>query len=191
MAISRALLAVLSAALLFCSASFTAVDDLATLQARFDKEKDGEDKVKMLDKLADAQITEERAASQANDFKTVGFTFEKYRDNLVAAFDALKKKHPNAVKKPGGYKRLELRNQRALREVSDVLLIAPDVYKPPLQIVQSDLKKMEDELLHLLFPDRPGEKPLSPPEKEPGAAPKESQPAAPASATQKPAEIEE
>lgn len=191
MAISRALLAVLSAALLFCSASFTAVDDLATLQARFDKEKDGEDKVKMLDKLADAQITEERAASQANDFKTVGFTFEKYRDNLVAAFEALKKKHPNAVKKPGGYKRLELQNQRALREVSDVLLIAPDVYKPPLQIVQADLKKMEDELLHLLFPDRPGEKPLPPPEtKQPGAAPKESQPAAPSSATQKPAEIE-
>ena len=178
MVIPRALQAMLSAALLLSSASFAPVEDLATLQARFDKEKDGERKVKMLDKLADAQIAQERAASQAGDFKTVGFTFEKYRDNLLAAFEALKKKHPNAVKKPGGYKRLELQNQRALREVSDVLLIAPDVYKPPLQIVQSDLKEMEDELLHLLFPDRPGEKPLPPPEtKQPGTPPEEAQPA--------------
>lgn len=186
MAISRALLAMLSASLLLSSASFPAVEDLATLQARFDKEKDGEDKVKMLDKLAEAQIVQERSASQASDFKTVGFTFEKYRDNLLAAFEALKKKHPNAVKKPGGYKRLELQNQRALREVSDVLLIAPDVYKPPLQIVQSDLKKMEDDLLHLLFPDRPGEKPLPLPEKEHPAAPPNDARPAPASKREEP-----
>jgi|SRR5690242_692093 len=185
MAIPRALLAVLSVAFLVArfslavsaepfplTASPSVVsDDLATLQTRFDKEKDGADKVKMLDRLSDAQIAQERAASQSNDFQTVGLTFEKYRDNLRAAFEALKKKHPNAVKKPGGYKRLELQNQRALREVSDVLLIAPDVYKPPLQIVQSDMKKMEDELLRLLFPDRPGEKPLPSPEKEQPAAP--------------------
>ena len=178
MAIPRAFLAVLSATLMIGSLSLAASDDLATLQARFDKEKDGEHKVKMLDKLADAQIEQERAASNTNDFKTVGFTFEKYRDNLRSAFEALKKKHPNAVKKPGGYKRLELQNQRALREVNDVLLIAPDVYKPPLQIVQSDMRKMEDELLHLLFPDRPGETPLPPSDTgQPAAPPKTDQPA--------------
>ena len=178
MAIPRALLAVFSAALMLSSFCVAASDDLATLQTRFDKEKDGEHKVKMLDKLADAQIEEERAASKANDFKTVGLTFEKYRDNLRLAFEALKKKHPNAVKKPGGYKRLELENQRALREVNDVLLIAPDVYKPPLQIVQSDMRKMEDELLRLLFPDRPGEQPLPPSKTEQPAAPKTDQPTA-------------
>ena len=176
MAIPRAFLAVFSAALMLSSLCSAASDDLATLQARFDKEKDGEHKVKMLDKLADAQIEEERAASKANDFKTVGLTFEKYRDNLRLAFEALKKKHPNAVKKPGGYKRLELENQRALREVNDVLLIAPDVYKPPLQIVESDMRKMEDELLRLLFPDRPGEKPLPQSKTEQPAAPKTDQP---------------
>lgn len=178
MAIPRALLAVLSAALFLASLAFAATEDLATLQARFDKAT-GDRKVKIIEKLADAQIQKERAASQANDFETVGFTFEKFRDNLRAAFEALKKKHPNAVKKPGGYKRLELQNQRALREVSDTLLVAPDVYKPPLQIVQSDMRKMEDELLVLLFPDRPADKPLPQPATEAAAAPSNTlQPAA-------------
>ena len=179
MAIPRAPLAFLSAALLLASTASAVSEDLATLQARFDKSKDGDHKVKMIEKLADAQIEKERAASQANDFQTVGLTFEKYRDNLRAAFEALKRKHPNAVKKPGGYKRLELQNQRALREVNDVLLVAPDVYKPPLQIVESDLRKMEDELLVLLFPDRPADKPLPPSPAESSAAPsKAPQPAA-------------
>ena len=173
MGIYRAFLTVLSAALLLASL-VVAADDLAKLQARFDKEKDGERKVKMLDKLAEAQIAQERDASQASDFKTVGLTFEKYRDNIKAAFEALKRKHPNAAKKPGGYKRLELQNQRALREVNDALLVVPDVYKPPLQIVQSDFQKMEDELLHLLFPDRPGEKSIpTESQKVPGLKPPE------------------
>jgi hypothetical protein len=179
MAIRRASLAVLTAALLLAAPSLPVTEDLAKLQERFDKEKDGEKKVKIMEKLAEAQIARERAASDSNDFKTVGFTFEKYRDNLRAALEALKRKHPNAVKKPTGYKHLEILNQRALREVTDALLVAPEVYKPPLQIVQSDLKKMEDELLFLLFPDRPGEKPLPPknaPLDEKLAAPDEKKP---------------
>ena len=168
MAIRRAFLAVLAVPLV-CSAVAIAAGDLATLQARFDGENDGSRKVKLLKKLAEAQVALERSATQANDYKTAGLTFEKYRDNIRAAFEALKRTHPNAVKKPGGYKRLEFENQKALREVKEVLLIAPDVYKPPLEIVQGDLLKIEDELLHALFPNRPGEKPLpaAPPEDSP------------------------
>jgi hypothetical protein len=174
MVIRWAFLTILSAAIL--SAATPAVDDLATLQARFDKETDGERKVKLLAKLADAQVAAEREASQADDFKSTAMIFEKYRDNIRDAFNSLRHKHPNAVKKSGGYKRLEFENQRALREVNEVLLIAPDVFKPPLQLVQSDLLKIEDDLLHALFPDRPGEKPLPPKTEKPPAPPEEKKP---------------
>jgi hypothetical protein len=145
--------------------------DIAKLQARFDKETNGERKAKELGKLCDAQIEAERSASDAKDFKTVGFIMEKYRDNVKAAFQALQKTHPNARKKPGGYKRLELQALRGLREVNDLLLVIPDPYKPPMQIVQKDLAAMDDELLLLLFPDRPPEKPLPSKSKLPTVAP--------------------
>ena len=50
----------------------------------------------------------------------------------------------------------------------DFLIVAPPEYKPPLELVQGDINKMEDDLLHLLFPRRPGEKPPAhpPPKKE-------------------------
>jgi hypothetical protein len=157
----RIFLAAGIAALLFPSLARCAKekkDDLALLQARFDKETNGERKAKELEKLCDAQIEAERTASDANDFKTVGFTLEKYRDNVKAAFDALQKTHPNARKKPTGYKRLELQDARGLREVNDLLVVIPDQYKPPMQIVQKDLSAMDDQLLLLLFPKRRSKK---------------------------------
>lgn len=176
MAIRWAFLIILSAAILPVTAPALVVEDLPALQARFDKETDGEQKVKLLARLADAQVAREREASQSDDFKSAAMILEKYRDNIRDAFSALKRKHPNAVKKSGGYKRLEFENQRAIREVNEVLLIAPDVFKPPLQIVQSDLLKIEDDLLRALFPDRPGEKPLPPKTEKPSAPPEEKMP---------------
>jgi hypothetical protein len=42
----------------------------------------------------------------------------------------------------------------------------PEVYQPPMEIVRRDLAAMEDQLLLLLFPDRPANKPLPPKEKQ-------------------------
>jgi len=157
--------------ILATSTTVPAADDLDALQARFDRETDGGQKVKALKQLAEALVQREREASRAGDYSTVGLTLEKYRDNIKAAFEALKRTHPNAVKKPGGYKRLEFENQKAMREVRDLLLTVPEEYKPPLQIVQTDLLAIENDLLHALFPDRPGEKPLPSQTDKPGPSP--------------------
>ena len=54
----------------------------------------------------------------------------------------------------------------------------PEQYRPPMQLVEQDLKDMDLELLRLLFPRRPGEQPRAKPEasiqKRP--APTEKQP---------------
>jgi hypothetical protein len=137
-------------------------DTLEELQRRFDNEIDGVNKAKMLQKLGDAQFQREREAEKAGDYDAVGFIMEKYRDNVRAAFEAVKKTHPDAEKHPSGYKQLQMHTDVGIREVNDLLTIVPEPYRPPLQLVKSDLLQIDKDLLHMLFPRRPGEKQTSP-----------------------------
>lgn len=138
-------------------------ENVASLQARFDKEPDSVQKAKILKRLGEAQFSEARRAEKKNDFQAVGLLMEKYRDNVREALKALKGQHTNAEKHSGGYRGLEIQTRKSLRELEDTLLIAPDVYRPPLRIVRKDLEDMDDEMLRLLFPRRPGETPLQQP----------------------------
>ena len=153
-------------------------DTLEQLQEKFDKETDAVRKAKLMQKLGDAQFAKEREATKAGDFVAVGVVMEKYRDNIRAALEFLKKKRPQAEKNPNGYKQLESETAEGLREVRDVMLAMPEPLRPPMQIVHKDLNEMNLELLKLLFPRRPGEQPPldprastpkkdEPPEKQP------------------------
>ena len=135
-----------------------ATEDVNALQARFDRETNSVHKAKLLEKLGDAQLDLTRRASRANDYKTIGFVMEKYRDNARAAVDALKKDHPDAERHTNGYKQLQIHVHKALREVDEVMVVAPQEYQPPLELVRRDLATIDDELLDLLFPRHPTEK---------------------------------
>lgn len=134
-------------------------DTLEQLQEKFDKETDAVRKAKMLQKLGDTQFEKERAATKAGDFVAAGLVMEKYRDNVRAALELLKTKRPQAEKNPNGYKQLEYHTAQGLREVRDVILAMPEQLRPPMQIVENELREMNMELLKLLFPRRPGEQP--------------------------------
>src|SRR5882724_4948164 len=155
--------ATLLMAVLLCAGAVFAADDLDTLQRRFDAEPDGVRKAKLLQKLGDAQFAKERAAARANDYSAVGLVMEKYRDNVRAAVDALKKQHPDAEKHSSGYRQLEIHLAAGIREVQDVILAMRVPYRPPMELVRKDLRAMDVELLKLLFPRRPGEQPSARP----------------------------
>jgi len=157
--------------LLFFAAGFplSAADGLAELQAQFDRETSGVHKAKLLGKLGDAQFEEARRAGKAGDYDAVGLTLEKYRDNVRAAVEALKKQHPDAEKHSNGYRQLEIYVRKGVREVDDTLLVSPESHMPPLQIIRQDLAAMDDELLKMLFPRRPLDQ-------RPGTPPAEKQP---------------
>ena len=125
------------------------------LQNRFDHEPNSVHKAKIFEKLSDEQLAEVRHASQASDYNAVGTIMEKYRDNARAAVDALKKEHPNAEHQINGYKQLQIHIRRAIRDLKETVLLAPDEYKPPLQLVERDLALIDDELLQSLFPSPP------------------------------------
>ena len=156
------------AAMIPLGMALAATDDVNTLQTRFDHETNSVHKAKLLEKLGDAQLEQTRHASQANDYKTIGLVMEKYRDNARVAVDALKKDHRDAEHHTNGFKQLQIHVHKALREVDEVLVLAPDEYRPPLEIVRRDLANIDDELLELLFPRHPIEK--KPAEKNPAAA---------------------
>jgi hypothetical protein len=158
-----------SVALILSTLTPAVTETVAQLQVRFDAETDSVRKAKILEKLGDAQFEVARRAGKEGDNNTAGFTMEKYRDNVRAALEALKKQHPDAEKQSNGYRQLGFHVRKGIREVQEMLLVAPEVYKPPLEIVRTDLVRMEDELIKLLFPRRPAEKPAdtAPPEKQP------------------------
>ena len=144
----------------------------------FDRETSGVRKAKLMERLGEAQFEEARRAGKAGEYDSLGLTLEKYRDNVRAAVEALKKQHPDAEKQSNGYRQLEMHLRKGIREVDETILVSPEGYKPPLQIVRQDLVGMDDELLKMLFPRRPLEKHEAPPpaEKPPATPPPEKQP---------------
>src|SRR6266850_413176 len=162
--------AVCGLALVFLVWPSRAAEQLADLQMRFDRESNSVQKAKLLEKLGGAQFEAVRQAEKAGDNSTAGLTLEKYRDNVRATLESLKKQHPNAEKQPNGYRQLEIQVRKGIREIGESLLVAPEPFKPPLEIVREDLAAMDDELLKLLFPNRPlnqKAKNPPPPEKQP------------------------
>ena len=160
----------LAAAALLPICVWAATEDVNALQKRFDHESNAVRKAKMLEKLGDAQIEQARRASQANDFTTIGTVMEKYRDNARAAVDALKKAQADAERHTSGFKQLQIHVHKTLREVDDSLVVAPEEYRPPLEIVRRDLAAIDNELLELLFPPHPTGK-KSPKQPAGGTAP--------------------
>jgi hypothetical protein len=150
-------------AILLMAGTVAAFDKLGDLQGHFDKDTHAASKVKELDKLTDAQFEAARKASAAGDFITVGLILEKYRDNVRACLDLLKKQEPDADRHPGGYRQLELETRRGIREIEDTLIIAPPAMRPPLELVRKDILEMDDEMIRLLFPRRTPEPEKVPP----------------------------
>jgi hypothetical protein len=136
-----------------------AADKLSELQSRFDSETNGVHKARMLQRLGDAQFEEAIRAEKSGDYGAVDLTMEKYRDNVRAASQLLEKDSPDAEHHSNGYRQLEMHVQKGLRQVEEILLVAPDEYKPPLQLVRTDLLTFDDELLRFLFPKKHENKP--------------------------------
>ena len=145
-----------------------AQQSIAELQAHFDRENNSVKKAKFMVKLGEAQFEQARRAGKEGDNNAVDATMEKYRDNVRAALEALKKQHADAERHSNGYRQIEIHVKEGIREVEDSMLAAPAPYKPPLQIVRQDLIAMDEELIRMLFPHRPADKQLTPPpEKQP------------------------
>ena len=151
-----------AAMMCYLAGAAVAADKVAEMQARFDHETNPVRRAKLLEKLGDAEFDEARRAFKANDLSTVGIVLEKYRDNVRAALEGLKKKRADAEKDSNGYRQLEIHVRRGIREADEIILRVPEEYQPPLQIVRRDLDSMDIELIRMLFHHRDHEPPKAP-----------------------------
>lgn len=154
--------AALSGLLLVYAMHVRAGDRVHDLQEKFDHETHAGGKIKWLDRLADAQFEAATTDGKAGNYSSVGLIFEKYRDNVRTAYELLIEETPIPDKHPGGYRQLEIQVRRGIRETEQTLLIVPDEYQPPLQIVRQDLIAIDDKLLKALFPDRSKQQEVKP-----------------------------
>ena len=152
--------------LFFLSCPASRADKVTELQTHFDKEPHATTKIRILEKLADAQFEAASKADKQGEYSTVGLTFEKYRDNIRTAFDLLRKQEPDAERHAGGYRQLELQARKGIREVQQTIIIVSPEMRPPLEIVQKDLLALDDELIQLLFPKHSKEPIKTPPASE-------------------------
>ncbi len=136
-------------------------ESIAELQARFDRETDSVRKAKLLQKLGDAQFGQAQREGDAGNYEAVIQLFATYRDNARTAFEALRKARPDAERHSGGYKQLQIHVRKAERVLHETILISPDESRARLERIRQELDTLEKELIRLLFPRRPGEKPLS------------------------------
>lgn len=144
-----------------------AAESVAELQARFDREPDSVRKAKLLQKLGDAQFEQAKREGQAGNYDAVNKLFATYRDNARAALEALKKTRPDAERHSGGYKHMQIHVRKAERVLHETILTTPDEARGQLEPIRQELDKMQEELIRLLFPRRPGEKPVPAPKPSP------------------------
>src|ERR1035438_4798484 len=122
--------------------SVARTEDLKELQARFDAGGNSVHKAKLMNKLGDAQFDAIHEAEKTENYNVAAEILEKYRDNVRAALEALRKQHPDAERQSNGYRQLEMHLGRGIREVNDALHTAPAELLPPLRLVREDLTAM-------------------------------------------------
>lgn len=134
-------------------------DRVAQLQAQFQAESNPVRKAKALSKLAEAQWELMHRAIVASDYAQALRILQQYRDEVRAAEAALKASGVDAERKPAGFKQLQIHLRKSLRDLDQTILAMPEDQREPFEAVRRELTGIDEELVGLLFPRRPGQIP--------------------------------
>jgi hypothetical protein len=126
--------------------------------ARYQQETDPVRKARALAKLGDDQIV--LARKQLKDGEEVASlqTIEQYRDEVQQTAAGLKATGIDAVKKPEGFKELQISLRENVRRIDDLIFALPVDKRPFFRGVRDDLAKTQNDLIDALFPSRPDQK---------------------------------
>jgi hypothetical protein len=134
-------------------------DAAAELQSRFEHEKDPIHKAKMMQQLGLDEFQEIREDVNQGDYPDAVRVLDRYRDDARSCVRALDAKKINAAQHSSGFKQLQISLQEALRRLGEILPGLTGDDQPPFLAVRDDLLKMNDHLVHELFPDTPAGNP--------------------------------
>ena len=153
------MLAALSLVLLLLSLPAIAQDPVNKFKEEFDQEKDPVRKARLLPRLGDAQLDEAGDYVGKGEMARALTLLEEYRDSVKAAHEALKSSGINAEKKPKGFKQLEIHLRQGIRRMEDIIVAVPYDDRKPFEAIRKQLEGIDQELIEMLFPRRPGKHP--------------------------------
>ena len=133
-------------------AMLAAQEPLAAALAQFQHETDPVRKARELARFGDAQIALARKQLKSGEEEGSLRTLEQYRDEVLATFQALKTTGVNAEKKPAGFKELQISLRETMRHMQDLIFTLPLDKQPFFRAVRSDVGKVQNDLVDVLFP---------------------------------------
>ncbi|MGA7915268.1 MAG: hypothetical protein WCA00_08545 [Candidatus Acidiferrales bacterium] len=130
-------------------------DRVPELRARFQSETNPVHKAKMIPRLADAEFSDIQNQVAAGNLADAAAIAAQVRDEARTAQAALDGTKRDAEKHPEGYRQLQISVRESVRRLNDLLTGMAGDEQKPFQEARDDLEKMDRQLIHQLFPDRP------------------------------------
>lgn len=143
------------------AASLAAQDRTAELRARFQKEQDPVRKARLVAPLADAEFRDMHQKIDAGDLAAVAEIAGHVNDEAQASKKSLDTKSRDAEAHPEGYKQLEISVRESIRRLDDIMVSLAKDDQKPLAEVRAELETLDREMIHRLFPKRPGAAPAA------------------------------
>jgi hypothetical protein len=148
--------------------ALVAQDRTADLRSRFEKETDPVRKAHLVGQLADAEFRNMHEKIDAGDLAAAAEIAGRVRDEAQASKKSLDAKVRDPEAHPDGYKQLEISVRESIRRLDDILVSLAKDEQAPLAEVRKDLDELDRQMIHQLFPKRPGAEPATAPEKPKG-----------------------
>jgi hypothetical protein len=141
------------------SSSPVTQDRVPELRARFQKETNPVRKAKLIQQLADAEFSDIQNQIGDGDLAGAATIAAQVRDEARAAEEALDEKKRDPEAHPDGYRQLQISVRESVRRLNDILIGLAADDQTPFQEIRDDLDKIDRELIHELFPNRPDNAP--------------------------------
>ncbi len=113
----------------------------------------------MMPRLGMDEFEEIRTDVNEGNLSEAVRVLDRYRDQARSCVDGLDAKHINPAKHSSGFKQLQISLQEALRRLDEMIAGLTSDEQPPFLAARGDLSKMNDDLVHELFPDTPAGNP--------------------------------
>ena len=135
----------------------SAQDRLGKDKALYAQETDPVRKAKLLGEMGPLEIDQARITFKSGSDEQALDILMQYDDQVQKTLEALIAAQPNAVKKPAGFKELQIGLRVSLRRLDDLILAIPVDKRPWFRTVRMNLSDAQNKLIDALF--QTGEKP--------------------------------
>lgn len=127
-------------------------DNTAELLARFEREANPVHKAQLMQKLGSAEFREIEKDVRDRDFDAAARTLGRYHDQAEECSKLLDQAHIDSVKKPAGFKQLQMSLREALERLDRLISTMTADEQVRFRHDRDDLEELNSHLLQELFP---------------------------------------